>query len=278
MRFYPSLFIKEVILFGSTLALGIFVSVKYLAFLSTAELLQPSSITIGDLVSLVIILGLVWLLSRLPRFAAGMFWVFLSLIIFSGTQIAALSFVSFPWDIMIALGVLLIFILVRIVIVHDLAIILAVAGMGAMIGLEITPSVAIIACILLSFYDIIAVYKTRHMVRMAEGMIRSGAIFGFIIPASFGSFFARSRETQARIGRDFTILGSGDIGLPIVFVSSLVRQSVSEAVITAAFVLIGLLITHIIFVSQKKRQPMAALPPIATMTILGYVVSLLLKF
>src|SRR5258708_7244450 len=136
MRFYPSLFIKEVILFGSTLALGIFVSVKYLAFLSTAELLQPSSITIGDLVSLVIILGLVWLLSRLPRFAAGMFWVFLSLIIFSGTQIAALSFVSFPWDIMIALGVLLIFILVRIVIVHDLAIIFAVAGMGAMIGLE----------------------------------------------------------------------------------------------------------------------------------------------
>jgi presenilin-like A22 family membrane protease len=115
------------------------------------------------------------------------------------------------------------------------------------------------------------------MVRIAQGMIQSGAIFGFVIPPNFKSFFAHRREAQARIGEDFMILGSGDIGLPVIFVSTLVRQSLHEAIFVGVFALIGLLCTHILFMSQSKRQPMAALPPIATLTILGYVISLLLN-
>jgi len=48
-----------------------------------------------------------------------------------------------------------------------------------------------------------------------------------------------------------------------------------QAVITSLFSLIGLFITHLIFVNQKSRRPMAALPPIATLTIIGYLVSLI---
>ncbi len=278
MKFYPSLFLKEALLFGSTLALGIFVSSRYVAGLVPVQMLQTSALRFSDVVSFFAILAIVWVLSRIPRVSFWMFWAFLSLLILSGTQIVALPFVVFPWNLLVAVVLLILFLAVKNVLFHDIAIICAIAGVGAVIGLEITPMIGVIAFVALSFYDIIAVYKTRHMVHMAEGMIKSGAIFGFIIPATFGLFFAHRREAQARVGDKFMILGSGDIGLPVIFASSLVRQSIPEAIIVAIAALVGLLVTHILFVSQTKRQPMAALPPIATLTILGYVLSLLLRF
>jgi presenilin-like A22 family membrane protease len=72
------------------------------------------------------------------------------------------------------------------------------------------------------------------------------------------------------------ILGSGDVGLPLILATSLVGLYVSEAVIVAAFSLVGLFLTHMIFINQEVRRPMAALPPIATMAIIGYVVAVLI--
>ncbi len=278
MKFYPSLFLKEALLFGATLALGTFVSLQYTSVLSQMPSMEVSAFRPSDLIGLFLVLVVVWVGSRIPRFANWLFWIFLSLLIISGTQIVALPFVPSPWDMVIAVGLFALFLTVRNVLVHNIAIIFAIAGVGAFIGLEITPSVAILAFVLLSFYDIIAVYKTHHMVKMAEGMIRSGAVFGFIIPATFKLFFASRQEAKTRVGDDFMILGSGDIGLPVIFVSSLVQQSLNEAIIVAIAAILGLLLTHILFMSQTKRMPMAALPPIATMTILGYVLSLLLRF
>ena len=72
------------------------------------------------------------------------------------------------------------------------------------------------------------------------------------------------------------ILGSGDIGLPVVLASSVAGYSLDDAIIVAIFSLAGLFLTHLIFVNQRERKPMAALPPIATMSIIGYLVSLLM--
>ena len=69
------------------------------------------------------------------------------------------------------------------------------------------------------------------------------------------------------------ILGSGDIGLPVVLASSVARYSLNAAIIVAVFSLAGLFFTHLIFVNQRERKPMAALPPIATMSIVGYLVA-----
>jgi presenilin-like A22 family membrane protease len=74
------------------------------------------------------------------------------------------------------------------------------------------------------------------------------------------------------------ILGSGDIGLPVLLVSSVAQYSVYDAIIAAIFSLAGLFLTHLIFVNQRERKPMAALPPIATMSIIGYFVSLITNF
>jgi presenilin-like A22 family membrane protease len=278
MKFNLGLFVKEAGLFAATLALGMVIAYRYFPLLQSQPLIQPSSVRPGELIGLLLVLVLVWLATRVPVIASWLFWIFMAVIVLSGTQLALGVFVSDTNALLGSLLILTAFLLLRYVIIHDLVVIAAIAGITSVLGLMITPLLAVIAFVLLSVYDIIAVYKTRHMVHMAEGMIRSGAIFGFIIPLHFKKFFAPIREAQARVGQEFTILGSGDIGLPVVFAASLMRQSVNEAIFVAIFSVLGLLLTHMLFMSQKKRQPMAALPPIATMTILGYVISLLSRF
>ena len=196
--------------------------------------------------------------------------------VFAGSQIIAGAFVNPPMDLAAAVIAVLVFIFLRNVLVHNIGVILGIAGIASVLGLALSPKTALFLLVILSFYDILSVYVTRHMVAMARNMIESGAPFGFIIPSEGASFLKSRQEAQAKIGEQFMILGSGDVGLPLILACSLVGLYVSEAVIVGIFSLAGLFLTHLIFVNQEVRKPMAALPPIATMAIIGYLVSLLI--
>src|SRR3989344_6075900 len=54
---------------------------------------------------------------------------------------------------------------------HDLLIILGLAGAASFFGLGFEPSIIVILLVAFSFYDFIAVYKTKHMIKMAKEMI-----------------------------------------------------------------------------------------------------------
>lgn len=285
MRIKLDLYLKELLLFGATLALGIFSA--YRTITSPLPVIIPEiKFGWGDAIMLVILAVFFIFFSKYQRVAKFSFRLFLVLIVFSGTSVIMSSAVSPPWDVWVTFLVVAIFLSVRNVLVHNIGIILAVAGVASLLGLAISPGTAVIAMVVLSLYDIIAVYVTKHMVRLAKSMIDSGATFGFIIPSSLKGFFAHKGHAQAQVGTgqpteagdQFMILGSGDIGLPVVLVSSIVSHSLVGAIIVAVFSTAGLFLTHLIFVNQKERKPMAALPPIATMSIIGYLTVLLLKF
>lgn len=276
MEFRSDLFVKEMALYTVTLALGLAAAYRYVALTSTAPIIQVPALSVGDALIIALTVTAFIVMTRFRILARFVFWLLLILVVFSGSQIVFDVFTGFPWDFIGSLLVLLAFLSWRSVLSHDTAMVLGLAGICAALGASITPTVAVIALVVLSFYDIIAVYKTRHMIKMAEGMVNTGAIFGFIIPSDFRSFLAHRRETQAGIGHRFMILGSGDIGLPVVFVGSLMRESLGEALVVAAFALLGVALTHLLFVNQPKRAAMAALPPIATMCLVGYVVALLI--
>ena len=268
-----NLYFKEVILFGSALLLGIF-SANNL-FKSGVVMAEPAKFELKDLFVFIILVLILFLLRKKQLVIGSVFRIFLIFIIIAGSQIVFGSFMPAPQYVFLSLALLLGYLFYRNVLVHNIAIIIGIAGITSMIGLGITPKFGVFLLVLLSFYDIIAVYKTKHMIKMAKSMMQSGAIFGFVVPSSYKGFVSRKEHAQAKIGSDFMILGSGDIGLPLIMACSLVPVSLSGAIITALFSLIGLLFTHLIFVNQKERKPMAALPPIATMTIIGYLVTLL---
>ena len=268
------LFLKELILFGSTMLIGLFSAYHHVPLVG--DNLPKVSFSFNDIIFFIVFFAvLIALMKRFKRFNVATFKLFLLLVIFSGSQVIFGSFVSFPWDILLAIGLVTVFILVHNVLAHDIGIVFGIAGIASTLGVTISPMVGIALLVILSFYDILAVYWTKHMVQMARGMVESGAILGFVIPFEMKDFLYHKSEARQKLGEKFMILGSGDIGLPLVFVSSLITISVTQALITSIFVIGGLFLTHLIFVNQKERKPMAALPPIATMTIIGYLISML---
>ena len=274
MRLGLSLFVKEAVLFGLTLAIGLYTAYRYSFY--SSDLIQNGTIkfTLTDLVILVILFGSIFFVARHKKVARFSFKLFLLLVVFSGTQVILGTFVPSPWELVTAVIFTFIFSRGGNVLLHDLGIILGIAGITAVFGLSISIELGLILLVALSLYDIVAVYVTKHMVTMARSMIESGAVFGFLIPFKFRGFFSGKEEAKAGIGENFMILGSGDIGLPLIFAVSLIQVSLASAIITAAFSLLGLFLTHILFLNQEKRRAMAALPPIATMTIIGYLISL----
>ncbi len=276
INFNLPVFFKIAILFVLTQALGIYAAYK---FLSASSAIQPLKIEGFSIYELVIWLAFtvvfIFLITRFSLLGSVFFKIFLTLVIFSGVQAVLGIWFSDVISTSITVLFLILFWSWSNIFTQDLTMILTFSGIGAIIGLSLEPITAAFLLVILSFYDIIAVYKTKHMVKLAESMIRAKAIFGFIVPSTFKHL--KEPISNVRPGGEFMILGSGDVILPLLLSASLVRFSLLQAVITSIFSVAGLFLMHLIFNNQKVRRPMAALPPIAAVSIVGYLVSLLVR-
>jgi presenilin-like A22 family membrane protease len=163
---------------------------------------------------------------------------------------------------------------------QDILMILGIVGTGSILGLSLKPEFIILLLIIFSIYDFIAVYKTKHMVKMAKEMIEERAILAFIIPLNIPGFKENLEKVQfpAESGeRKFLILGGGDVAFPLIFSSSLIPLGISKSLIVALFSLIGLFANFLFFFKQKERKPIPALPPIALFSITGYLLTLIIR-
>ncbi|HDD35337.1 MAG TPA: hypothetical protein ENF30_00905 [Candidatus Desulfofervidus auxilii] len=154
---------------------------------------------------------------------------------------------------------------------HNLFIGLGLAGISAMLGLSFQPEALLILLALLSIYDFIAVYKTKHMQKMATSMLKSGTMMGLIIPNKLTNFCAPLKKVQP--GKEYVILGGGDIAFPLMFSSSLISvYGITGSLVVAIFSVFGILFTLLLFLLQKERKPLPALPTISFFTVLGYLI------
>jgi len=160
------------------------------------------------------------------------------------------------------------------ILVHNLLLILGIVGMGSAVGLRIEPWTGVFILMIFSVYDYIAVYKTKHMIKMAEEMAEQEAILALIVPQKISDF--RESLKEIRVGGKFLILGGGDIAFPLFFCVSLIPAGILSSLIVAVFALIGLFVSFWIFTNQKARQPIPALPPIALFSIIGFLITLLI--
>ena len=182
----------------------------------------------------------------------------------------------FPAAIVFPLIAVLIYLLIKFPspLVHNLSFIFAIAGMASAVGVQLAPRVVILLLLVFSVYDFIAVYKTKHMVKMAEAMVENRAVVGLVIPQKTTDFTANLKKMPIR--GNFMILGGGDVIFPIILAVSVLNQSVAHFFIIIGFSLLGLLAVFLIFTTKKDRSPMPALPPIALACIIGYAVAMLI--
>jgi len=160
------------------------------------------------------------------------------------------------------------------ILIQDLCLISGIAGVGSILGLSLAPQIVVLLLVIFSIYDFIAVYKTKHMVKMAKEMIESKAILALVVPPNILGLRASLEEIKP--GGKFLILGGGDIVFPLLLCVSLIPFGILNSLIVAIFALMGLLVGFLFFLSQKVRQPIPALPPIALFSILGYLITRLI--
>jgi presenilin-like A22 family membrane protease len=156
--------------------------------------------------------------------------------------------------------------------VHDVLMVLGLAGAASFFGLGFTPSVVVALLLIFSVYDFIAVYKTKHMVLMAKEMIEKKVILGFIIPKEFKFFKDNFKEVKH--GGNFMILGGGDIVFPSLLAVSVIPSGFLKALIIVLFSLVGTFFSYYLFSTQKDKEPIPALPPVALFAIIGYLITL----
>lgn len=155
---------------------------------------------------------------------------------------------------------------------QNLAIILGIVGIAASLGMSVKPLMALFILILLSVYDVIAVYKTRHMIKLFKGMAKKGAVLALILPKNFLKWFDKFEVIKSENKNEFIFLGTGDLALPLLFAVSAFSLGIQFSLAIIFGAVVGFIVDHLIFITQKEKKPIPALPAIAFFSIMGYFV------
>ena len=156
------------------------------------------------------------------------------------------------------------------------------AGVAAIFGASLDVWPVIILLVLLAVYDAISVYKTKHMITLAEGVIDLKTPILFVVPKRRDYSFIKEGIGKLSDGgeRAAFIIGMGDMIMPSILVVSanvflkgwrlagMINLPALGAIIGSMVGLVVLL--H--FVMSGK--PQAGLPPLNGGTILGFLAGL----
>jgi presenilin-like A22 family membrane protease len=158
------------------------------------------------------------------------------------------------------------------------------AGVAAIFGASLDVWPVIILLILLAIYDEISVYKTKHMITLAEGVIDLKTPILFVVPKRRDYSFIKEGIGKLSDGgeRAAFIIGMGDMIMPSILVVS--ANVFLKGAKLAGFInlpAIGAIIGSlagmgILLHFVLSGKPQAGLPPLCGGTVLGFLAGLAL--
>ena len=164
--------------------------------------------------------------------------------------------------------------------VIDLVGVIIGAGAASIFGISLAIIPALLLLVLLAVYDYIAVYKTKHMIALAEGVMDLRLPILLVVPKRWNYSFLNEKFDKEE--REAFFMGLGDAVMPTILVVSAI--TFSSAVPYALPILgvinmpaIGAIIGTFVGFSVlmgfvMKGNPQAGLPFLNGGVILGYVV------
>ncbi len=164
------------------------------------------------------------------------------------------------------------------------------AGITAIFGISlgILPSFVLLAA--MALYDFIAVYRTKHMISLAEGAMDLNLPIMMMVPRKIGfSNFSKkaplaSNESEQR---EALYIGLGDMIIPGVLTvsayanlpSAPILSGLGGDILVALGCLAGAIAGFVLLMNlTAKGRPQAGLPLLNTGTIIGFLVSYILVF
>ena len=177
--------------------------------------------------------------------------------------------------------------------VVDAAGISVAAGVTAIMGISFTILPAMLLLIGLAIYDAISVYKTKHMVTLADAVAGERLPVLLVIPKTKDYSFLeqKSLKEQVKKGeeREAMFMGLGDMIIPGVLVVSAMASNMDKVgtlvlgipgpYLVAVGTLIGGLVGFLILMRYvMKGNPQAGLPLLNSGVIIGYLITYYLVF
>ncbi len=160
--------------------------------------------------------------------------------------------------VVLALALAVIRVLHRTLLTQNASILISIMGVGALLGsyMGFIPAITLLAA--LTFYDIVAVFYTKHMVTLAKEVTKQKLAFTMAIPTKKHLFQ----------------LGGGDMIMPLIFTVSVLREF---GLAVALGTMVGSMVVLVGFFAWLFSRPgraYPALPPVTIGACFGFVISL----
>ncbi len=168
--------------------------------------------------------------------------------------------------------------------VIDLCGILLGLGSIAMLGISLSVSLVVVLLVGLAVYDAISVYKTKHMIDLADVVLDLRLPVMLIIPKKREySLIKDTKSLKEKLDegeeRAAFFMGLGDVVMPGILVASTFYNIADAGLLVALSVIAGTLVGFAVLVLfLVKGKPQAGLPYLCGGAILGYIVSSYLLF
>ncbi|MBN2102186.1 MAG: hypothetical protein JW716_04935 [Candidatus Aenigmarchaeota archaeon] len=172
--------------------------------------------------------GLLLLLIKIKKFQ---FWkIFFFLAVWMSVTILLGVFIN-P-DIALAIGFILAVakLYSRNIFLLNLTEVFMYSGIAVLFAPLIEVQYMAILLVIIAIYDMIAVWKSKHMVTMAKEMTKNNIFAGFTIPYSGKKISVKLNKNQ-EVGKEkakttVAILGGGDVAFPLLFSGSVINYLV----------------------------------------------------
>ena len=158
------------------------------------------------------------------------------------------------------------------------------AGAIALLGISLSIFLVIVLLIGLAIYDAISVYKTKHMIDLADTVLDLKLPVILVIPKIRKySLIKETKSLKEKLKhdekREAFFMGLGDIIMPGVLVASAFHNITSNGLLVALSVMLGTLLGFTVLMAVVIRgKPQAGLPYLCSGAILGYIVSSYILF
>ncbi|MBC8500620.1 MAG: hypothetical protein ISS25_00900 [Nanoarchaeota archaeon] len=174
----------------------------------------------------------------------------------------------------------------RNVLIHNFTEVLMYSGLAVLLAPIFDLFWAFMLLLVISIYDMYAVWKSKHMIKMAKFQAKSKLFAGLMIP------YEEKKGIRLEIPQKpdlmpkkkkvrNAILGGGDVAFPLIFsavvMENLIKQGVSSTLAFFQTTIISVTVTIAIlglFVFAKKEKFYPAMPIVTLGCVIGYLIVL----
>ena len=164
--------------------------------------------------------------------------------------------------------------------IHNFTEIFIYGGLAAIFVPMLNIFAAFALLILISIYDIYAVWKSKHMVTLAKFQTKSKVFAGLMIPYGKLPKVKKTGKPKKTVVKKIrtAVLGGGDIGFPLIFIGVVMKDLMLKVPEFQGFLLASIIAVcatvalFILLIKAKKDKFYPAMPFITAGCVVGYLI------